>query len=119
MRLVGWSLSMLHVFLRNKNLTKSGKSTSKDPPFIVPSNDEEGIVGGYNKEDEEENEPFNTNASINPFEPEPGNPYDNVKVQSYSKVSNDDHYSNPFHHPQMQEQDFIYEPGMYSNDPKC
>lgn len=116
-----WMGSITEIMLNNKTLIKkSRKSGVRDPPFTAPDNDEEAAAGsyGYSKETYQSNassrtyddssEPLTGGKSINPFEPEPGNPYDRVSME-------DDNHNDPFSHPQMPEPEFVYRPGMYSS----
>ena len=120
-----WIGSIVEITLNNKTLIKKGrKSGVRDPPFTAPDvdADDEASAGGYgyNKETynstassrtyDESAAPLTGGRAVNPFEPEPGNPYDKVSMEDTHNDSRD-----PFSHPQMPEPEFVYKPGMYSS----
>ncbi|TIB43108.1 hypothetical protein E3P86_00085 [Wallemia ichthyophaga] len=114
-----WMGSIAEIMLNSKTLIKKGrKSGVRDPPFTAPDMDEEAAAGGYGYSKEtyqpntsrpydDSSEPLTSGQTINPFEPEPGNPYD--------RVSMEENHKDPFSHPQMPEPGFVYRPGMYSD----
>ncbi|TIB93053.1 hypothetical protein E3Q19_01510 [Wallemia mellicola] len=112
-----WMGSIAEIMLNNKNLIKKSgrKSGTRDPPFQAPDADQEAGYGyaketyqsdASNRTYDDSSAPL-TGRTVNPFEPEPGNPYD--------RVSDNDDDNNPFSHPAISEPEFVYKPGMYSS----
>lgn len=112
-----WMGSIAEIMLNNKNLIKKSgrKSGTRDPPFEAPDADQEAGYGyaketyqsdASNRTYDDSSAPL-TGRTVNPFEPEPGNPYD--------RVSDNEDDNNPFSHPAISEPEFVYKPGMYSS----